>query len=355
MNSQWLTDEQLASFLDCTTNEEGMRCVLQSLQTDATLREALTVALRLEEDAQQQSSSISTLNLQPSTLPLIPLLRLAADKGELPAAADILQTRNLCGWLCELYILRRRGLDVDLKQLLTTAVDNGWLRPEGTPLHAIGQLLAHQGQLVTHTYDATLDDIACALALDNDIIVCVDSDKLHPGQPDEEDAPNHALVVTGLDLAAETITLYDPAESAADSTMQTPSTDDNSLLTESSYPLSLFQYAWRESHNYLVRVLRDVSEYAPQPIDLQDIPLTHDLRELSEAIAENAHDLWAAARQKEGWTYGPQRDDTHQRHPDLVPYCALPESEKEYDRLMALNTIKLVQKLGFQIIQSSSL
>ena len=91
MNLQWLTDEQLASFLDCSTNEEGMRRVLQSLQTDATLREALTVALQSDENAQCQSSS--TLHPQPSALPLIPLLRLAADKGELPAAADILQAK----------------------------------------------------------------------------------------------------------------------------------------------------------------------------------------------------------------------------------------------------------------------
>ncbi len=34
---------------------------------------------------------------------------------------------------------------------------------------------------------------------------------------------------------------------------------------------------------------------------------------------------------------------------DLIPYFALPDSEKEYDRLMAFNTIKLVKKLGWII------
>lgn len=34
---------------------------------------------------------------------------------------------------------------------------------------------------------------------------------------------------------------------------------------------------------------------------------------------------------------------------DLIPYSALPDSEKEYDRLMAFNTIKLVKKLGWKI------
>ena len=36
----------------------------------------------------------------------------------------------------------------------------------------------------------------------------------------------------------------------------------------------------------------------------------------------------------------------------MIPYSALPESEKEYDRIMALNTIKLVRKLGFDIVKN---
>ena len=73
--------------------------------------------------------------------------------------------------------------------------------------------------------------------------------------------------------------------------------------------------------------------------------------ELREAIAENAHDVWAVARIKDGWTFGPERNDTLKHHPDLIPYSALPDGEKEYDRLMALNTIKLVKKLGFDLVK----
>ena len=73
--------------------------------------------------------------------------------------------------------------------------------------------------------------------------------------------------------------------------------------------------------------------------------------ELREAIAENAHDVWASARIKEGWTYGQVRNDEKKQHPDLIPYSALPDSEKEYDRLMAMDTIKLVKKLGFDIVK----
>ncbi|MGN0115149.1 MAG: RyR domain-containing protein, partial [Acutalibacteraceae bacterium] len=33
----------------------------------------------------------------------------------------------------------------------------------------------------------------------------------------------------------------------------------------------------------------------------------------------------------------------------LVPYSELPDSEKEYDRQTALNTLRLIIKLGYKI------
>jgi hypothetical protein len=33
----------------------------------------------------------------------------------------------------------------------------------------------------------------------------------------------------------------------------------------------------------------------------------------------------------------------------MIPYSQLPESEKAYDREMAVNTIKLLIKLGYEI------
>ena len=91
--------------------------------------------------------------------------------------------------------------------------------------------------------------------------------------------------------------------------------------------------------------------YVPKPIDLSDVELTEDLNELREAIAENAHEVWAENRQAEGWSYGPQRDDKLKQTPDMVPYSQLPESEKEYDREMAIKTIKLLYKLGYDIVK----
>lgn len=74
-----------------------------------------------------------------------------------------------------------------------------------------------------------------------------------------------------------------------------------------------------------------------------------DLEELQEAIAENAHNVWAEERIKQGWSYDREWDDDRKHDPCLVPFNALPDSEKEYDRITAFNTIKLVKKLGFNI------
>lgn len=94
-----------------------------------------------------------------------------------------------------------------------------------------------------------------------------------------------------------------------------------------------------------------MKEYNPKPIELSDVVIAEDLTELREAIAENAHDIWAEARKNEGWTYGPNRDDEKKQTPCLVPYNELPEHEKEYDREMALQTIKLVYKLGYDLVK----
>lgn len=90
-------------------------------------------------------------------------------------------------------------------------------------------------------------------------------------------------------------------------------------------------------------------DYTPEPMDLSSVDLPESLIQLSERIAENVHEVWAKARMDEGWTYGEKRDDIHKKHPCLVPYDELPEEEKEYDRNTAMNTIKMVKKLGFRI------
>jgi len=89
--------------------------------------------------------------------------------------------------------------------------------------------------------------------------------------------------------------------------------------------------------------------YQPAPIDTSAVSLPPELHALTELLAENAHDLWAAQRLAQGWTFGPQRDDAARKHPCLVTYSALPESEKEYDRQAALGTLRAILALGYRI------
>ncbi len=89
--------------------------------------------------------------------------------------------------------------------------------------------------------------------------------------------------------------------------------------------------------------------YQPKPIDTGGVELTAEIGELRELLAENAHDIWARQRIAEGWTHGPERNDKQKKHPCLVPYADLPESEKDYDRNAAFETLKAIVALGYQI------
>ena len=92
--------------------------------------------------------------------------------------------------------------------------------------------------------------------------------------------------------------------------------------------------------------------YQPRPIDLAHVALTEEILKLIERLAENAHDVWAAKRMMEGWTLGPKKDSDLKQTPLLVPYAELPESEKQYDRDLALTTLKAILALGYRIEKS---
>lgn len=89
--------------------------------------------------------------------------------------------------------------------------------------------------------------------------------------------------------------------------------------------------------------------FTPAPLDTRDVELPKELDELIERMARNVHEVWAQGRMAEGWTWGEQRDDQLKTHPCLVPYEELPDAEREYDRQTAVQTLKLILKLGFKI------
>ena len=91
------------------------------------------------------------------------------------------------------------------------------------------------------------------------------------------------------------------------------------------------------------------SSFKPLPIDTSKIKLPRELTELVELLAENTHNVWARQRLADGWHYGSERDDERRKHPCLVAYDELPESEKQYDRNTAIETLKVILKLGYEL------
>jgi hypothetical protein len=90
-------------------------------------------------------------------------------------------------------------------------------------------------------------------------------------------------------------------------------------------------------------------KYEPRPIPTAHVKLQPEILNLTERLAEHSHDIWANQRFADGWALGPERNDTRKEHPSLVPYDQLSESEKQYDRNAALETIKAIVALGYTL------
>lgn len=322
-SNKTISSEVLAAYLDGDATSQECDCIMQALAEDAELRELMRISQSVD----------ASLGLFEPKMETLPMTAMAATCNE----------ENYCCLECEKYILRSFNIEYDDIQLLDAAIRNGWQKEEGTALHNVGRHLERKGLLVARRYNAVLDDISSALNQNDRVIVAVDGGELL-GNKDKEIAedkvlgqiPDHTVVIRSLNMNDRTVTVFDPASSDL----------------EDTYPLEQFEDAWKDSKNYLVTITSDNHKvYKPQPIDLSDVELTEDLNELREAIAENAHEIWAANRQAEGWTYGPRRNDQLKQTPDMVPYSQLPESEKEYDREMAMKTIRLLVKLGYDLVR----
>ena len=73
------------------------------------------------------------------------------------------------------------------------------------------------------------------------------------------------------------------------------------------------------------------------------------VRDNPDAPPSANHDSWLEEKRNTGWVYGPVKDSEAKTNPCLLPYSELPDSEKEYDRKTALETLKLIIQLGYSI------
>jgi class 3 adenylate cyclase/tetratricopeptide (TPR) repeat protein len=68
-----------------------------------------------------------------------------------------------------------------------------------------------------------------------------------------------------------------------------------------------------------------------------------------ERLAAWVHEAWVEHRRSAGWQYGKKRDDEARTAPSMVPYEALPDSERELDRISVRATLDGLQRLGYRL------
>ena len=91
--------------------------------------------------------------------------------------------------------------------------------------------------------------------------------------------------------------------------------------------------------------------YIPKPEDTSGVTLSKEILDITEVIAKNTHENWAKNKIEDGWVYGKELDEVMRTHPCLTEYENLSEEDKEYDRVTAMEAIKLLLKMGYKIIK----
>uniref|UniRef100_A0A3Q1EA25 Ryanodine receptor 2 n=1 Tax=Acanthochromis polyacanthus TaxID=80966 RepID=A0A3Q1EA25_9TELE len=91
------------------------------------------------------------------------------------------------------------------------------------------------------------------------------------------------------------------------------------------------------------------SGYKPAPLDLSHIKLTSTQEAMVDKLAENAHNVWARDRIRQGWTYGIQQDVKNRRNPRLVPYALLDERTKKSNKDSLREAVRTLLGYGYNL------
>lgn len=240
---------------------------------------------------------------------------------------------NDCVIRCEQYVLEKYGIDRSLIDLRTNAEVEGWRTENGTPLPYIGWLIENSKtpdgvkfSLARFSLKSMMlqpmEQLRYELKTDCHVILAV-------SQGGKE--PDHAIVVT--DVTADTVEVFDPGKGYGTTT-----------LTHSE-----LMKQWEPSEYYMVSItLRGRRPYIPHPLDLSDISF-EGIEDLVPILMENAHEVWAKARQKAGWKYGPKRNKKKKLSPFMLPYSEMADKDKETDRVTVETTLKFLKKIGYSI------
>ncbi|NXE89586.1 RYR2 protein, partial [Menura novaehollandiae] len=92
-----------------------------------------------------------------------------------------------------------------------------------------------------------------------------------------------------------------------------------------------------------------LSGYKPAPMDLSFIKLTPSQEAMVDKLAENAHNVWARDRIRQGWTYGIQQDVKNRRNPRLVPYALLDDRTKKSNKDSLREAVRTLLGYGYHL------
>ena len=332
-----ITDELLAAYAEGNVSEPERQAVRQYLTDNPS--ELETVMMMMDEDYELEVDDEDDVgkecNFNERLDDLLDEIEIGTpfenslSNNVLPLMAKAAQndTDNSCAIKCEGYALRTLGVDITDEELRAEAEKQELLKPEGTALYNIGQLSAQHGLFVSRKYDCTISDILKSIKHGDVVIAVIDNTELslNPTEAEKIDRlygelPNHALIIQSVDVEKNIITLLNPGE------------DDEIRQC----PLDVFLESWDDSANYLI--ISNRNHYKPHPVNLSGITLDEDIVKLQDVFAENLHELWAKS---------------HNEDPNLLPFDLLTQQEKEHYRQMALESIKLLKKLGWQLTKES--
>jgi hypothetical protein len=79
------------------------------------------------------------------------------------------------------------------------------------------------------------------------------------------------------------------------------------------------------------------------------IPLVEFSQEQTKQLAQWEHGRWNVERLKNGWRYGEKKDETRKLSPYLVPWSALPDAIKNYDRDAVRGWPAILAQAGWQV------
>ena len=102
------------------------------------------------------------------------------------------------------------------------------------------------------------------------------------------------------------------------------------------------------------KTVPDEGPYIPNPVNIENISLTSELRNLIQRFTEHYHELWAQRKFENGWNYGDTWNFDRKLHPRLKPFHLLSEYEKTEYKEPITDLVKTLLALDWSIDQKDT-